>query len=89
MRIIILALLLSGCAAAQEAYYDPKPKTELPDLPVIAGAGTVTKIPNKKLTDEEKDAIIVQMHRSERANAEGYNARGRAYDDIRRIYSGE
>lgn len=89
MRVILLALLLSGCAAAQEAYYDPKPKTELPELPTIAGAGTVTKIPNKKLSDEEKDTIIVQMQRNEKLNAEGYNARGRAYEAIRRTYGGE
>lgn len=88
MRIIILALLLSGCAA-QEAYYDPKPKTELPDLPTIAGAGTVTKIPNKKLSDEEKDLIILHMQRNEKLNAEGYNARGRAYEAIRRTYGGQ
>ena len=88
MRIIILALLLSGCAA-QEVYYDPKPKTELPELPTVAGAGTITKIPDKKLSDQEKDQIILQMHRNEKLNAEGYNARGRAYEAIRRTYGGQ
>ena len=88
MRVIFITLLLAGCATA-ETYYDPKPKTELPDLPSIAGAGTVTKIPNKKLSDEEKDALIVQMHRNERLNAAGYNARGNAYQDIRRTYGGQ
>lgn len=89
MRILVITLLLAGCAAQQEAYYDPKPKTELPELPSIAGAGKVTNIPNKQLSDEEKDAIIVQMHRNERLNAIGYNARGQAYDDIKRVYSGQ
>lgn len=88
MRIIVLTLFLAGCAA-QEAYYDPNPKTELPNLPTIAGAGTVTKIPNKKLSDQEKDQLIVQMQRNEKLNAEGYNARGRAYEAIRRTYGGQ
>lgn len=89
MRIIVFTLFLAGCAATQEAYYDPKPKTELPDLPSIAGAGKITKIPNKKLTDQEKDELIIKMSRSEKANAEGYNARGRAYNNIKRIYAGQ
>lgn len=88
MRILALTLLMASCQPT-EPYYDPKPKTELPDLPAIAGAGKVTKIPDKKLTDEEKDRLIVQMHRNERLNASGYNARGRAYEDIRRTYGGQ
>lgn len=88
MRILVFTLLMASCQP-QEAYYDPKPNTELPDIPTIAGAGTVTKIPNKKLSDEEKDLIILQMQRNEKLNAEGYNARGRAYEAIRRTYGGQ
>ena len=88
MRVLLLSLLVAGCASPIE-YNDPKPKTELPNLPVVAGAGKVTPIPSKKLTDAEKDQLIVTMRKSEKANAEGYNARGRAFNSIKRIYSGE
>ncbi len=86
---IVLLLLLAGCQSAPEPYYDPKPKTNLPDLPKVKGAGKITVIPEGKLTDEQKDQLIVNMRRSEKANAEGYNARGRAYDGIKRIYQGK
>lgn len=87
--VIILSLLLAGCAQTMAEYNPAKPKTDLPDLPSVRGAGKTTPIPKKKMTDEEKDALIVQMRKSEKANAEGYNARGRAYDRIKRIYSGQ
>ncbi len=88
MKILALTLLMASCQP-QDAYYDSKPKTELPELPSISGAGKVTKIPDKKLSDQEKDALIVQMQRNEKLNAEGYNARGRAYEAIRRTYGGQ
>lgn len=86
--LLLLPLLLLGCATT-DPYYDPSPKTELPDLPTVKGAGKVTQIPKGKLTDQQKDTLIARMRESERANAAGYNARGRAYEQTRRIYRGE
>jgi hypothetical protein len=88
MRVILLSLFLVGCAA-QDAYYDPSPKTQIPNLPSVKGAGSITKIPSKKMTDQEKDDLIAQLRESEIANARGYVARGRAFNNIQKIYKGE
>ena len=88
MKYLMISLVLLGGCASTQPYYAPKPKIDIPDLPVVAGAGKTVVVPNKKLTDTEKDKLIVQMRKSEKANAEGYLARGRAFNSIKRIYQG-
>lgn len=88
MRVILLCLLLAGCSQT-DVYYDPKPKTDIPDLPSVRGAGKLVEIPKGELTDEQKDLTIIALRKSEKANAEGYIARGRAFTKFKRIYNGE
>ena len=88
-KIVLVCILLTGCGPSA-AYYDTNYKVNLPNAPIVEGAGKAIIIPKewKKLDKQQTNELIVKLRSSELLNVKAYNARGRAWKKTQQIYSG-